>query len=996
MKTKKILSALLIACVPLAMTGTAKMKNENEANRTPATTQSATRSTTGSNFLPAVIPASAKATDIAKYVNYPVGYNTGTVNITIPLHTIKVGSLELPLSLSYHSSGLKINENDGLIGLGWTLNAEPVVSRAIKGKPDEIGYLVNNKLFSHQESDSRLVAEGILDAQPDEFCYQLLNKQGNFYFSKNEQNQTSIITGPFEPVKIGYHIEQENLDKISVIDENGVYYQFDQTETSQQMYGQINGNTGWKVSQIISGDKKDTLRFTYTSGQEYIYSNTDHITVEDKITGYGTSHSMIGEWAQAPVVKYFNEGQYAQYYLIDRTNNNALKAPDNFNGQTEYVDYGWTRIYTKRLSTIQFRGGHIEFGLAQNRLSEIRIYTNQHGATPIRTISFARSLFGYAGPYSYGLDNYRYKLDNVQIKNNTSTAEEKYTFEYTTGYVPDYQRTRTFDHWGYYNGHTLNYGESAVPRMTVEGQPENSMYGFNFEIGHANKEPDEEAMKTGMLKKITYPTGRVSTFFFEAHKFRDGLYDEPKIAGGLRIRDIQEYDPVNQTSIYRVFKYGSNASGCGARYYRPQLSDYVSEQTLYDVGKVAWMRVRTYTSHPLSDAFFSGGAPITYDEVREYTSQHAGDETPVNYSDGTGWTLYKYMPFGTSVTRIGNTPNYVNNASIIGQTPLLKTENYNAAGQLVGSTEYQYDSREMGKAHGAVQYYSELPVNVSDEHKYLYGSLTGIGGTFITTSIFKIKSEKNIEKNPDGDLVTNHTYEYDYDSDTKTGDYQLMAETKTGSHGETIKKSYTYPKDYAASIYTQMIDQHRIYNVIEETEANGSTLLNRIRRNYYTLDGRILPRFTESMNNGNWQTEITFDLYDEYGNIRQITRNDGVKITYLWGYQGTCPVAEIVNAGFNDVAPLLGIAVDAIAQQTEPTVSDFALLNGLRDKPTLKSAQVSIFSYQPQVGITSETTPDKIKREYIYDTFGRLSKIRIHQNGTVCDEEQYQYNYLNR
>ena len=59
---------------------------------------------------PQIVPVSPEAEAVRKYVSYPVDYCTGLVDITIPLYTIKVGDIELPITLSYHSSGLKVRE----------------------------------------------------------------------------------------------------------------------------------------------------------------------------------------------------------------------------------------------------------------------------------------------------------------------------------------------------------------------------------------------------------------------------------------------------------------------------------------------------------------------------------------------------------------------------------------------------------------------------------------------------------------------------------------------------------------------------------------------------------------------------------------------------------------------------------------------------------------------------------------------------------------------
>jgi len=45
----------------------------------------------------------------------------------------------VPVSLSYHASGIRVQETAGWAGLGWALNAGGVITRTVQGAPDEMG-----------------------------------------------------------------------------------------------------------------------------------------------------------------------------------------------------------------------------------------------------------------------------------------------------------------------------------------------------------------------------------------------------------------------------------------------------------------------------------------------------------------------------------------------------------------------------------------------------------------------------------------------------------------------------------------------------------------------------------------------------------------------------------------------------------------------------------------------------------------------------------------
>ena len=86
--------------------------------------------------LPEVMPPSPNAAALGQYADIPVSKYTGVPNIGIPLYTIKSGEIELPISLSYHASGIKVAQEASWVGLGWSLNAGGVITKQVRGLDD--------------------------------------------------------------------------------------------------------------------------------------------------------------------------------------------------------------------------------------------------------------------------------------------------------------------------------------------------------------------------------------------------------------------------------------------------------------------------------------------------------------------------------------------------------------------------------------------------------------------------------------------------------------------------------------------------------------------------------------------------------------------------------------------------------------------------------------------------------------------------------------------
>jgi hypothetical protein len=91
-----------------------------------------------------IISPSPTASSIARYGDVPVNECTGIPNIDIPLCQASANGFTLPVSLSYYAGGIKVEERAPWTGLGWSLRAGGMISRVVRGKPDESGYTGND------------------------------------------------------------------------------------------------------------------------------------------------------------------------------------------------------------------------------------------------------------------------------------------------------------------------------------------------------------------------------------------------------------------------------------------------------------------------------------------------------------------------------------------------------------------------------------------------------------------------------------------------------------------------------------------------------------------------------------------------------------------------------------------------------------------------------------------------------------------------------------
>ena len=81
----------------------------------------------GNNFAPSPKTVTPDVFQFIKYGEIPVSEYTGVANINIPIYTIKEDDYDLPVNLSYHSGGVRVNEEASWVGLGWDIQFGSIV-----------------------------------------------------------------------------------------------------------------------------------------------------------------------------------------------------------------------------------------------------------------------------------------------------------------------------------------------------------------------------------------------------------------------------------------------------------------------------------------------------------------------------------------------------------------------------------------------------------------------------------------------------------------------------------------------------------------------------------------------------------------------------------------------------------------------------------------------------------------------------------------------------
>lgn len=258
------------------------------------------------NMMPQEIKTPTSAS-LGIYGNAPVSYNSGRVNISVPIYSTEVRGVPLDISLDYNSSGVLVNTLPGWAGQNWTLNAGGVITRTVNNVADEMKPTVNEWSFlNYFQSynflnslgcDSVKVREYSVrsgkniheyDFSADVFTFNFMGKTGRFFlgndgewkvdsdwnidveFDVNGSNNYVVPVIPNIPETA--ESQPKTIRGFRLRDENGTLYEFGDMSKTETKSGGCNA-TEYSVN-IMPMDNGLSKRFL-TANAWYLHRVTD-------------------------------------------------------------------------------------------------------------------------------------------------------------------------------------------------------------------------------------------------------------------------------------------------------------------------------------------------------------------------------------------------------------------------------------------------------------------------------------------------------------------------------------------------------------------------------------------------------------------------------------------------------------------------------------------------------------------------------------------------
>ena len=833
---------------------------------------------------------SPSATEFVRYERIPVSYFNGLPSIEIPLYTAETKDLYLPISLSYHASGIKVNQYPTAVGLGWNLNAGGGIARIVNGIPDETcsldiidqtgtgfsgdadpGYWFSSRYMDRNDwaSEDRLknYAEiaGLIDydTEPDEFAINAYGLNGSIYFYRDKDGEIHSIvkSGNGESFKVetptildnpekftfpggsaGQNLEAYRIYKLfyefTVIKNDGTRLIFGGDPNCIEFYTEKkyrkNSSTqylktlpsAWMLREVIS-PKGNRITFTYRrDGSPVIIS--DVITDTYVYDPSGTQTIFPSQDTDRGKSFIVQHPVYPEKISVDE----SLEIRFSMSKAHDL-----SKIREEDMEYLQYDGfsdhiaDYVCYESSGSRISYApHNYSQKLNAMHVygNGVNLKSFVFSYTENASE-----RLKLKTISIRGSDGTTEQNYGFAYNSRKLPAYNSPVT-DNWGYWNNR--NYRNTSI---------ENDFFGFrSSSLEHTMAET---------LTEIVWPTGGQTVFEYELNEYSRiatqvpdfGLIEKEGTAGGLRIKKITYTS--DTTSYTHSFKYEYDdgiSSGIlsGIPVYAAEGANHTSYSCSSWSGLVHFsakgdidQRYKMLSETYINTLGLTTGNHVTYSRVVELIGNSRPFKKEYRYTNHDSCPDTADFKMYTNIDNVALDNKFTSRALLRG---LLTAEIwYNDMGLTAKETRYTYgynpDSQqsyvrciEKFSIPGLPGYLINVPFARYTPYKIL---------TFYP--YIKSKTETLYDTNMEKISTVKETYTYN-------GNLLLKSRTRNDSREKTETTTISYPDEYSGGIFTEMARRGITSSPVETVVFRDGKVTGGQLTEYSSEHSQIIPHKT--------------------------------------------------------------------------------------------------------------------------------------------------------
>jgi YD repeat-containing protein len=628
-----------------------------------------------------------------------------------------------------------------------------------------------------------------------------------------------------------------------------------------------------------------------------------------------------------------------QYTCGQYDNNGNCILYDIANPIPQYIDFSTFKWHQLDKITIKEKGSSnqkaFEFSYSANPNEQLRLLRVRESDNQGK----------YLPPFLFEYENY---------DNTLTSAGESRQQAGNTRKLPNYL-SYTADHWGYYNGadDPASSKNSFIINFDDEATLGAGFYNF--------RNPDPNYLYSGILNKVTYPTGGYSSFYYEPHsctkmvsRANDGTFSltalaSPRTLGGLRVKKIETFNDNGSVARKKEYQYEEGILGGDAQYL---WKDYEIDMYYFDVPARNYKKSTNITKYTSSRFMTHSVLPMSTTSMGGYI----GYGKVIEKETGIGRTEYYFTNHGDAITGAAEylDEKYLNTINLGAKTRYTPFNSIEMKRGLLKRIEV-YNESNLKVRQEVNTFKLNTPgvdrefVHAMEIHRLstpLCGTCVAIEGTAYKNYIYSFligSTEVSVYDNGANPVVTTTTYNYNFLD---------LVSTKSvkGSDGKTYSTKYRYrtdvintqittsPTDEEALAILKMVTfdaaltpvvfktnapieiiesaDGRFYRAtlqtFKEFPVSGYTeptnILPFANSQYEVTEGRI--SYTEFMINSNGTITKDINLkpfsttsdYEGYsGNPREFRFDNDLTTSYVWGYESTLPIAKVENASRNQI-----------------------------------------------------------------------------------------------
>ncbi|WP_396154641.1 DUF6443 domain-containing protein, partial [Flavobacterium macrobrachii] len=926
--------------------------------------------------VPQITRPSPSQNGIANFNEIQVNTFTGVPDISIPLMGLPTRAKEISvdLSLQYHPSGVSVYNGVSDVGMGWNLFGGGQITRKIIGKPDKYCSTGSQALCDNQ---------GMFT---DEYNYSFMGFGGRFKLVKN------ATTGVYEvqhmdltPLKIEFEISSTDntIASFTIYDTHGFQYLFGIKNRLQGSFNQGRNSISfeeysdtYQITRVKDNNNNILLSFTYENFSFQGFSNSQYIDI-----------------TYNKLKKIISPGFGSITFNLDFTTSyiNGLNDPFQING-----------VILKDSNETVIKNMVLEYNIvnyiaARRMLNKVTYWDNNNTNSKVYRLNYNSMLkpsFFCDEDYGFDYDNFGYislkqiagfmnetagitipevvksgVLNSIQLPTGGSIEYDfesnSYPFEFYSSNESNSTELRrnpyNIDFNNYATYYYLSSG-STTRELTVTGTETKELF-FQF---WDNPYTTELTPEPGTFFHPTYRVvGNGVNYSFSQNNsavscLGSGLLLEPGtytiqinalpgvidgISGHIEIRER----PLKPNLI--VQQYGAGVRVKNIRYLDGNNGNATREQH--------------YNYNRFDAPTLSSGEIFQGDWEDDFIGRKIGAQvgyTNVTISNGeaNGYTRHTYMSKDEPVNLDLPTNNFRN--ILCYQAGLLKkVAVYDATNRLLSVAENDYIFEHIGESFW-----------IPSSNSLTYNYSTKLSWPKLNTRVSKSYNYTGSTAN-EIELTEQFTYH--------SSNRQIDEHTISYGLGETKKTKYYYHSGNSVHSKNRISALEKVENYI------GSTLLSTSRINYattFTGNASHLPQTIEvAKGNNSFEPKVRYQAYDSYGHPTQVSTENGLTTSYVWGYNKSMPIAVIENATNASIATALGTSFDNINE------SHLTALTNLRTNTAFATARITTYTHKPLVGVLTVTDPRGDKINYDYDTFNRLKWVKDKNNQLLSETEYY-------